>query len=180
MQSRDRLIQRLNLMPQDLLRRQHSDKIQFLTGWLLLLLTVLLPLVSTQLQCRLDVIEQKLINAEPTIKQIRSLERKAEALYYHIDRESKRQQLLNEDSVNPKQNLDQIELAALPGIGLTKITVTDEMLYISGWADTPSSSAMLLERLQVLFGEELRLVSCQYKDNIGLYQFVIEGKIDRT
>jgi len=180
MQSVPKLIGQLNLLPDQIIREQRLDRVRIISGCLLLVLVGLSLLVQGQLQHKIESLELEIIKMEPIALQTRTLQKKAKYLQAQLSQEEKRQDLLsNQARIDPGADLDQIEAAIPTAVSLTQITLDLEVLRLSGLAAKPQDVAVLLKKLQLAFGDSLRLTACHYKNDTRLYQFLIEGKVNQ-
>lgn len=172
------LIKPLNLLPNKIIRQQRQDRICIFLSCFLLLATVLIWLLPWHLNHKIKALELKLTDMKPAASKAQLLHMRAANLRQRISQEINRRELLNSRSEpNPVDILNKLEPSPPSGVDLTKITITSEELSIAGLADAPSTIAVLLDNLQILFGSSVRLSSCQYKTSPGLYQFLIGGAL---
>ena len=170
------LVGQLNLLSAEIIREQKLDKIRKLISCFLLLIITLLVVIKIQSQHKIDRLQEELATVNQPATQIQTLQREAEIFRTKLDHEEKRENLLsNQNTINPASDLSHIETITPASIKLLRINLSLDNLSLSGQATKPQDIACFLEQLQHCYGNSIRLITCQLKDN-SKYYFQIEGK----
>lgn len=180
MQSNQKLIKQLNLLPAEIIRQQRQNRVRLLLSCLSLLIVGLLILINVKLQHKAHYIKLEMINMQPLTVQTRNLQNDVGQLKARLNHEQKRQSLLhNQIGIDPVADLANIEAILPAKIHLTRISISRTELCIIGQADRPQDVALLLSELQYILGNDIRLSACHLMDNDAMYHFQIEGMIIR-
>lgn len=176
MEANKQLIGQLNLLPSEMLRQQRLDKIRKQTSCFFMLIIVLLFPIKIQFQHKVDQLQKELATMKPPTSQVRAFQIEAETLRAKLEHEEKRQHMLNNQKrLNPASDLSQIETITPADIRVLRVNLNLDNLSVTGQATRPQDIAYFLEELQQCYGDNIRLSTCQLKDD-HRYYFQIEGE----
>ncbi|MGI6129882.1 MAG: PilN domain-containing protein [bacterium] len=110
------------------------------------------------------------------IGESRDLQNQTHELKAKLEHEKQRDYLLrNQISIDPASRMCSIEAIVPVNTEISRINLSRNKLSLTGQATKPQDIALFLQQLQRLYGNNIRLTTCQLKAD-SRYYFQMEGE----